>query len=325
MNRVFLFLIFFFLLLNLNAQTCCSGGVPVSGNIGFQSSEAKILQLSVGGDFNFLNTLFSERTKSDDDLRKRRTQSLLIRSAYSFTKRFSVETLIPLVRQTRRITTNQGGEDVESSLGIGDPLILFNYDLLKKPFNLRVGVGPQIPLGAYNKKNDRGILLVEDLQPGSGAWDFIFFSSIEKRLKSRPTGLAYFNSIYSMNGVNDDSRGGNQTYKFGNDVQLILGYSDQMLLLSKIITPGLALRYRRANRDEIDGIVSSGTGGQWLFLKMTGGMKFLNENSFTLNVEVPLFTHVNDTQLSSDLIVNVSWSKRFDFSKKINHRKNEKF
>jgi len=248
---------------------------------------------SVGGDFNFLNTLFFERDKKDDLLRQRRTQSLLLRSAYSFTDRFTVESLIPLVRQTRKISTNQGGEDFESSFGIGDPLILFNYDLLKKPFNLRIGVGPQIPLGAFDKRNDRGILLVEDLQPGSGAWDFIFFSSIEKKLNIRPTGFTYFNTIYSLNGSNNDSRGGNQTYKFGNDVQLILGYSDQVLWFSKIMTPGLALRYRKANRDEIDGIETSGTGGEWLFLKLTNGVRFLNQNNFTLNVEIPLYTYVN--------------------------------
>ena len=313
-------LIYSFILLSLLqngmmcGQTCCSGGVPVSSNLGFDIGEPKSLQLSIGLDFNILQSLYTESERINDDFRKRTTQSYLIRAAYTLNTRFSMELMLPWVRQTRNIRTLSGENDFDSTIGIGDPVVLFGYQVINSSHSLSFSIGPQIPLGSYQERNDQGLFLVEDLQPGSGAWDFIFLGSWSHSLNARPSSTVYFNTVVSQNGSNTNSRGGNQTYQFGNDIQLIAGYSDQMQFLGQVVTPGINLRYRSAKRDRIDGFENSGTGGKFLFSSITSEWAFSPKNRLSFQFEWPIYVHVNDTQLAP--------SYRFGLAYYINIAKN---
>ncbi len=292
-------------------QTCCSGGVPVSSNLGFQSSDERSIHISLSADLNFLKTLKTESSVLDDDQRLRTTQSYLLRGAYTLTDRLTIEGLFPIVRQTRRITSTTGALDKESTFGIGDPVALLIYDVLKKGVTFRLGAGPQIPLGGFEQSNTRGLRLLEDLQPGSGAWDLIVLASVEHSLKSRPSSLLYLNSIFSFTGVNNQARGGAQSYEFGNDIQLIAGYSDQVFVFNNIIAPGFSFRYRHAARDLINGSALPGTGGNFLFTRMSNAIPFPKINSsLNINLELPIWSRVNDTQLSPTYSINVGWSKK---------------
>ncbi len=314
MKLLFILSIYFVILIPKGqTQSCCSGGVPVSSNIGFQSTEAHIFQLNISADFNFLKTLKSEGQKLDDDQRLRTTQSYIIRGGYSFNNSLTFEMLFPLIRQTRRITTLGGTNIQENTFGVGDPLALLIYNFLYKDVVFRIGAGPQFPLGDYDQKNSQGLTLLEDLQPGSGAWDVILFGSLEYQLKNRPSSFFYLNTIISKTGSNPNSRGGFQTYEFGDDIQIISGFSDQVLFLGQIITPGISVRYRHADRDKVDQNKLPGTGGDFLFGKISNSFPFPKlKSSLGINFELPLWTRVNDTQLSPSFAINISWFKSFN-------------
>lgn len=298
-------------------QTCCSGGVPVSSNIGFSNKQSSTLQLSLSTNFNTLTTLYSGSNALVDDQRKRTTQSFLARAHYSFNDRFALETFIPLVRQTRTIYSSSVANqvDFESTFGLGDPIVLASYKVINSAVQLTVGAGPQIPLGGFNRTNSSGFTLVEDLQPGSGAWDLVLLGIVDYNLPSRPSTNIFSRVIYSSTGENPNARSGLQTYEFGDDIQIIAGVADQFLVGSRIIVPSLALRYRSAQRDAVDSIVSSGTGGEWLFAKATLGVEFFWQSSISFDIELPLYTFVNETQLSPNSIFTISWSKSFSFIK----------
>lgn len=304
-----IFLVFILVPFGGQSQTCCSGGVPVSSNLGFQSSDEHTIQLSLSADLNFLKTLKSGSETLDDDDRLRTTQSYIFRGAYTINSRLTVEAFLPLVRQTRRITTSTGSFDKEATFGIGDPVILGIYNLIQKDVTLRVGGGILLPLGSFTKKNNRGLILLEDLQPGSGAFDFVSFTSFEFPLVNRPTSLFYLNNIISITGANDNSRGGLQTYEFGNDIQVIGGFSDQLLIGKQIVSPGASLRYRYASRDRVNGNDLPGTGGDFLFLRISNSIPFPRlKSNFNLNVEWPILSRVNETQLAPSYILNFGWS-----------------
>lgn len=303
----------------LFSQTCCSGGVPVSSNIGFSNAEIKTLQLSLNANFNTLKTLFSFSDKLIDDQRKRTTQSYLIRGHYTFTDRFAVEGFFSFIRQTREIFSRVNEpSDFESSFGVGDPILLATYRLTSGSFKWTIGAGPQIPLGSFTETNSRGLFLVEDLQPGSGSWDIVLISLFELPLTSRPSTTVFGRSIFDFTGSNSDSRNGRQTYTFGNDYQFIAGISDQLFVANNIIYPSLSVRYRQSNRDAVDGNETSGTGGKWLFGKASLGIEFFWETRLSIDVELPFYTFVNDTQLSPNSIINVSIHKTFSFDKNKN-------
>ena len=72
----------------VDGQTCCSGGVPVSSNLGLPSEGKNTLQFSLNYDLNVLETLKSGTEVLEDDSRSRRTHSILFQAGYSITERF---------------------------------------------------------------------------------------------------------------------------------------------------------------------------------------------------------------------------------------------
>ncbi len=300
------------------AQTCCSGGVPVSANLGFQSEETQVTQIGVSADFNFLRTLKTGTETLDDDQRLRTTQSYILRAAHTWHPRWTAEVFLPVIRQTRRISSaSNTGIDRESTFGIGDPVALLIYKITDREVTWRVGLGPQIPLGSTTQTNQRGLFLVEDLQPGSGAWDVIAMSSLEMSLAQRPSALLYANAILSLTGSNNDARQGLQTYEFGNDIQATIGYSDQFLLGSAILQPGLSFRYRHAESDRVDSADLPGTGGDFVFARFSNAIPIGKKgSSLNLNVELPIWSRVNDTQLSPSVVLNIGWFYRIDHKTK---------
>ena len=86
-----------------NSQTCCSGGVPISGNLGLPPGSGGTWQFSLGNDINVLKTLMDGREVLDDQSRERVTQSILFQSGYSITNRFSADLFFSYVKQERTI------------------------------------------------------------------------------------------------------------------------------------------------------------------------------------------------------------------------------
>jgi hypothetical protein len=230
----------------------------------------------------------------------------------------SGELFVPFVRQTRTIYSVAGDvSDFDATVGIGDPVALMIYNLVKSKLTWRVGAGVQLPVGSYTETNDQGLFLVEDLQPGSGSVDLILMNSLEYSPDFRPTALLYLNTVLQVNGKNANSRGGVQSYLFGNDLQLIAGIVDQFFLLNQPVNFGLKARYRNASQDQINENIVPGTGGQWFFAGAHVGIPFIAKTVLNLNIELPVSTKVVDTQLSPDLIFNIGVYKKLDLSRKI--------
>lgn len=174
--RTFVFILVFIISQGVISQTCCSGGIPLSNNLGLSNEGKGSLQLGLNYDFNNLNTLNSGSDKLDDDSRKRITHSALLNFGYSISNRLSFETLFTWVNQRRAI--NQfGNTDLQQTTGIGDAVVLIKYDFPKtlgEKSILALGAGAKVPLGSFDEVDNSGITYIADLQPGSGAWDFIF-------------------------------------------------------------------------------------------------------------------------------------------------------
>lgn len=163
----------------VSAQTCCSGGVPLGGSLGLGSAESKSLQVLVTYDYNAIHDLVSFSEELNDDTRNRTTQSSIIELNYGLSKRLSVATVFPFIRQTRTIQAFSG-EDFTAAQGLGDMVFLLKYSLLsdeKFPlFDWIIGAGPKLPSGRTNYQNNQGLTMAADMQPGSGSLDGIFWS-----------------------------------------------------------------------------------------------------------------------------------------------------
>jgi len=299
--QMLFFLVTILFISSVKSQTCCSGGIPMSNNLGLENLGKGVLQLGVNYDFNNLNTLNAGTENLDDDSRQRITHSALFNAAYSFTNNLSIEALFTWVNQ-RRIIDQFGNTDLQQTNGIGDAVILAKYSFTKilgESSAVSLGIGAKIPLGSYEEVDGIGITYIADLQPGSGAWDMILFSAISKNFNFRPSTTFSGRAIYRSTGANTDYLGGAQVYEYGNEIQLFAGVSDQFLVFNKkLISPGLTLKYRKANKDEIDGIQLNNTGGNWIFLLPSLSIDLSQNVSFQTKAELPIISDVDGTQLT---------------------------
>lgn len=297
--KIFLSLLLFPLGYFVDAQTCCSGGIPLSNNIGMAILAKGTTQIGVSYDYNNLNTLNNGSEKLDDNARLRVTHSVLVNASYAITDKFSVEGLLTWVNQRRKIT-QFGGLNLDQSSGIGDALLLAKYnfsDVIGKNTDLNIGVGSKIPLGSSTKKSDEGITLNADLQPGSNAWDIIYFTSVSKSLNFRPSLSISSRVIYRSTGTNNDYFG-DSTYKFGNDFQAFVGFSDQFLLFKTITSPSISFKYRNAQQDKIGGFNLDNTGGNWVSVIPNLSININQNLVFSTKAELPIYSNVDGTQLT---------------------------
>lgn len=293
-------LLYSLLCFNTNAQTCCSGGVPLSNNLGLPNDGKHSLAIGLSYDYNNLNTLNVGSEELDDDSRLRVTNSMLLNTTYSFTDRLSIESLFTWVNQIRTIS-QFGNENTTETSGIGDAVFLVKYaipNVLGDDTLLNIGLGTKVPLGRSDLIDDRGIQLTADLQPGSGAWDGLLWTSVSKKLTYRPSAIVFGNLVYRFTGVNNSYLNNTSTYEFGNELQVNTGYSDQFSLGNSLFSGGVTLKYRESFADKVDGGDLPNTGGNWVFIRPE--LSFHHSPNFIINskLEFPIHSNVVGTQLT---------------------------
>ena len=310
-----------------SAQSCCSGGVPAGTHLGFVRSSEGALKVNLLYRSVLSRALFSGSEHLEDRLRKRTTQSYLLRLGYAVGKHWEAEFHLPFIWQTRTIYTNAGGMDFELSRGLGDPFVLLTYafgavgvdaQAASRPsmgggLVWRLGGGLQMPLGRTDLRNAQGLFFVEDMQPGSGSWDVLFFSSVYFSPGWRRSMSVYAYGVYTLNGVNRQARGGSFSYTFGDDFQAVFLLTDQFLLGSELFFPTLGFWFRALSPDLVnENIPVAGTGGYFLFLR--GGLSWAMPGkwgSLGAVVELPVYRYVHETQLTPSLAFNLSWTHAF--------------
>lgn len=301
----------------LAGQTCCSGGVPLSSNLGLPPEEGRTLQINVNYDMNVLQTLKSGREVLQDDSRTRRTHSILLQTGYSLTDRFSVDALFSWVRQERAIR-QFGNEDFTATNGLGDAVFLLKYKLITISQNQTVvtgAVGVKAPLGPSDLRRDDGLTINADLQPGSGAWDGVFWLQGLHNLGVRPSMSFSTTAVYAAKGKNKDYLD-RQVYQFGNEFQLITGVSDRLLIGKAVIDPSVSLRFRHVLPNRLQEQDVPSTGGKWLFFTPSASYWINAGNAVTLKIEWPLFVDITGTQVSPTYRLNIGFYRNVSFKKR---------
>lgn len=312
--------------LPISAQTCCSGGVPLSSNLGLPSAEAGNLQLALTYDLNTLRTLKEGVSTIDDQSRNRKTHAVLWQMGYSFGRRFSVDALFSFVRQERTIS-NDLSQNFVMTEGLGDAVLLLKYRIWESQdlgSQWTLGVGSKFASGPADRTNDQGILLNADLQPGSGATDLIFWSQFVHTDFLRPSMSVFLTITHNQRGINQNylpvfdpgtgtTRG--QQYQFGNEWQFITGISDRLLIGKFLMDPGLNLRFRSVKFDRINDQRLPSTGGSWWFVNPNLTFWPNDRFSFNVNAEFPVYGNIIGTQLSPTLRLNTGVFYRLPLKK----------
>jgi hypothetical protein len=290
---------------NSFSQACCTGGAPLSSNLGIQSYSENTLVIDFAYDFNKMDRLFAGSNKLNDSNRERTSKSAMLRISYPISNKWAITTVLPYVWQKQTVFSDFGNT-TQSSDGIGDIVLLGQYSLVQNTKNqVLIAAGPKFPTGSvYKRDNEFDILLPPDLQAGTGSWDGIAAISYSRFGILRPNFSLYtlLSYRYSFEVGRYD---GGQEYRFGNETVLNIGLSDSFVIGTKICNAGLQYKLRHTQKDENNGSNFPNTGGTWMYLVPNVDIQLSPKINLHANFEIPVHTNVVGTQLVTSYRGNI--------------------
>lgn len=291
----------------LFGQGCCSGGTPLSGSLGLEPLDAQHLQAEWIFDYNTQRTLVAGSRQLADNPRNRLTYAGLLRLSYAINRRLSVTSLLSWVRQEERVDRITGGSSINRAQGVGDLVLLAQYALVQSSrYQWLAGLGAELPTGSTSDAHpDTGIPYHPDMQAGRGAVAFLGSTLFTYNGLLRPTGALFAQLTYRI-GRPADRYEGLQSYQFGNELRVLAGYSDQVLVGKQLFVPSLMALYRHTQEDLLNGLPSPNTGGQWWHLR--AGLQWPVTPQWEIRGfgEWPLAWQLKGTQLTTALRARLS-------------------
>ncbi len=92
---------------------------------------------------------------------------------------------------------------------------------------------------------------------------------------------------------------GFQEYRFGNEIQLLAGFSDTYFLGGLPLGPSLLWRYRHTSRDRLNGAWGDNTGGQWINIVPGINLGFSPSFRILISTEIPVWRKLTGVQLTT--------------------------
>jgi len=298
---------------NIFSQACCTGGAPLSSNLGIKSYADKSITIDLSYDFNKMDQLFTGSSKLDDSNRERTSKSTILRFSYALNEKWVITTIIPYVWQNQTVFSDTGNTN-QSSDGIGDIVVLGQYTVFQNnKHQLITAIGPKFPSGSvYKRDNEFDFLLPPDLQVGTGSYDVIGAISYSRHgiIRTTLSTNAQISYRYSFEVGRYD---GGQKYRFGNELILNLGFTDSFLLAKKVVNPGILFKYRHTQKDENNGNKFPNTGGSWMYLVPSLNIRLTPNLMVHSNFEIPIYTDVIGTQLVTSYRGNIGINYTLNF------------
>jgi len=300
MRYVCIILILIVLLFGRNtsfAQACCTGGAPISTNLGIQNYASEQLIVDLSYDYNSLRDLYAASQNLHDSRRTREIKSLFLRTSYAINDKWSFSVILPYLWQEQIVRSNFGRSS-QRTKGFGDLVILAQRSLINNhKHQLLIAAGLKFPTGSISKKDDEfGILLAPDLQAGTGSYDGIGALSYSQFGILSPSSTAFALITYRYS-FEQNRNLGQEKYRFGNEFALNIGLSHNIPLKKWRLSPSLHYRYRNSGKDVNDGFDFPNTGGEWMYL--VPGFRLHSTKGIVIHssIEIPVHTNVTGTQL----------------------------
>jgi hypothetical protein len=300
----------------LYAQTCSCAGAPLLGSQSSGATGAGNLLMGITYEFNQITRLYSGSDQLVNDSAERSTQSALIEINYGITDRLSLSGTISYVDKERISgLTNPQGRQISQTNGIGDGMILLRYTAMQQSlwnrYSLAVGGGVKAPFGSTSFRNSNGLLFNSDMQPGTGAWDGVFWSQVSAALTPFTSANLSLTTSYRLTGSNERFNQ-NDNYQFGNELISTLSVTDG---ISERLGYRLGLRYRSTTSDELNNVSQPNTGGKWVFLHPELFFSFSDRFTFGAGGQLPLWQYLNGTQPTTTFTASASLFINFNSSK----------
>ncbi|MFH2055377.1 MAG: transporter [bacterium] len=294
-KKAAIFLVMFYLLgaAVASAQNCCAPAVPQQGVVG--ETVALPHTLEVGLYFELLRSrnLYHGSEQIDDPAQiESDWQRASLALAYGLSKRFSLGVVLPLVwKEKSKLLTSTASRITNSSDGLGDLILQARYALSPRNWSnvreLSVGLAVKAPTGATDVR-EYGLLLPQELQPGSGSWDFYGSASYYQGWVPADILLS---ATYALSTEHEG-------YRFGNQFSFLLSGIKH---LHDRFDLSLAISGALKAKDDDGGELLESTGREQVWI--VPGLQYVilwEKLRLFAYFELPVYQHFNGIQLGSD-------------------------
>ncbi|MFO7923506.1 MAG: hypothetical protein R6U58_07410 [Bacteroidales bacterium] len=298
----------------IHAQCACggmSGGIGAAGTrFGLSAVGAGSLQLQLAYDFNYMDNLYSGKTRLENENLVRLIHTGIFGANYGITRNLSITGIFLYLGQEMASTRADGFRYVDYLYGFGDVILMANYRLTNplayNGWEISAGAGPKLPTGRFTYTGTDDALIPMEAQLGTGSLDVITWASFAKS-HLFITNLNFGSGMmFRLSGRNSNYLEG-QVYDFGNELQSNAGliYNVHAGYIFDIFN---FVRYRYQAKDFIDGESVGNTGGHWLFTS-PGVRAGINEKfSAFISADIPLYHNLNGPQLTTTIRFSIGVS-----------------
>lgn len=292
-------------------QTCSCAGAPLISSQSISTTSKGNLFAGITYEFKEISDLYSGSQQLENNTVERNTQSTLFELNYGITDRLTISGTFTHVQKQRLSVAN---DNELITRGIGDGLVMIKYVLhqntMSEQYQLAVGGGTKIPFGKTSLE-ENGIALNLDMQPGTGAWDGVFWSYFSKTFAPASTVNFFVYNTFRATG-SAERFNQNDEYKFGNEWVINTGITDN--LFPDFSYVGI-ISYRSASSDQLNGNNQSNTGGKWISIEPALQYQFSNSLSAKVGGKIPVYQHLNGLQPTTSYAV--SFSVFYNFGEKV--------
>ena len=285
-----------------NAQTCGCAEAPLMSSLDTPATAAGSWQFGLTYQYNSIDVVVSGSKELKDRFSERSSRTLLLETSYGFSPAWSVTAMIAAVEHERRnkATGGASSDHVVRTRGVGDGLVLLKYNVTGlrtgSPRELTLGGGLKLPLGRTDLTS-QGIILAEDMQPGTGSWDGIFWGYASQGSFPTATSDIFLSASYRLTGTSD------REYRFGNEFITNIGVRHRPW---SSFDYSLAVRYRRTEANRRSGSEIPNTGGKWIYFAPGLNVRLSDNLSLRFSGQIPIDRDLNGTQLTNSLTASVS-------------------
>jgi len=302
-------ILFIITLVSAEAQTCCSAGAPVASNFGLKTSTKYKHSLSLAYRHIGINRLVDNNETLVNDPRTRENNILSLGANYTFSEKFALGVLLPLVAQNRTTISES-----QSAFGIGDLSLVAQLKIWSKnDWLLQYTPALKMPTGTESIRSERNIFLSPDMQSGTGSWDVINQLILVKNRIFNSAFSAKTNVSFRLNGTNSnfasDNGVGGRSFKFGNELNWRTTISREFLAGQWFIIPDLEWQYRWADSNSEQNAPANNSGGNWV--NQILGIYFTRDNiiSYRTFIKFPLYQNLEGVQITT----NLEWGAQINY------------
>jgi len=290
--------VFLLLPLQILAQTCCTGGAPLTGALNLRAIQQNTWGASLTYDDNKIEDWMLDEQQLDEKTIRRYTRAMLFQVDYGITKNLTGTILIPYMWMGQ-VTESYNGPVEGTTSGIGDILFMSQYGkLLPNQASIVLGGGIKLPVGETQSTAESGFILPASLQPGTGSVDFLFSAQYQTSFNFRRS-FTFAQTFNARINTVSKSFTYHNTYKFGNVFQAFSSFSDQFVIAKVLQTPSLTFRYRYQGNDILEGFGNSNTGGHWFTIAPGWATNISKNVLIGFTGEWPLYRKVNGLQITT--------------------------